>query len=218
MSEYVIVDLEMCKVPKPMRTEKYHWSFETIQIGAVLINDDLEIVYEFSTYVHPQYGSIDDYIKHLTGITPFDVRDAVTMENALKTFVNWVPEDAVCVSWSNSDEKQIRHEIEDKEIHLSRLEMLLDSWLDSQKTFGEKMNTEKQYRLSEALIAADIIYDENIHDGLVDAKNTAKLFIKMEKEPVLVLNDYYRLSQDEEVETQMYAIGDLFPALQVAIA
>ena len=218
MREYVIVDLEMCKVPKPMRTEKYHWSLETIQIGAVLVNENLEIIDEFNSYVHPEYGSIDDYIKHLTGITPFDVRDANGMEDALKAFVNWVPEDAVCVSWSTSDEKQIRHEIEAKEIHLPRLEMLLDNWQDCQKTFGEKMNTERQYRLSEALIAADILYDENIHNGLVDARNTAELFIKMEKEPVLVLNNYYRRSLEEEVQPEMYTIGDLFPGLQMAIA
>ena len=62
MREYVIVDLEMCKVPKPMRTEKYHWSSETIQIGAVLVNENLEIIDEFNSYVHPEYGSIDDYI------------------------------------------------------------------------------------------------------------------------------------------------------------
>ena len=96
--------------------------------------------------------------------------------------------------------------------------MLLDNWQDCQKTFGEKMNTERQYRLSEALIAADIIYDENIHNGLVDARNTAELFIKMEKEPVLVLNDYYRKSREEEVQPEMYTIGDLFPGLQMAIA
>ena len=218
MNQYVVVDLEMCKVPKPMRTEKYHWALETIQIGAVLINENLEIVDEFNTFVHPEFGSIDDYIRQLTGITTYDVKDAAKMEGALQAFVSWVPEDAVCVSWSESDERQIRHEIESKEIHIPRLEMMLDEWQDCQKTFAEKMNTPKQYRLSEALVAADIFYDENAHDGLVDARNTAKLFIKMEKEPVLVLNEYYRRSREEEVETQMYSIGDLFPMLCAAIA
>ena len=146
------------------------------------------------------------------------MKDADGMEDALKAFINWVPEDAVCVSWSDSDEKQIRHETEAKEIHLPRLELLLDNWQDCQKIFGEKMKIERQYRLSEALIAADILYDENIHNGLVDAWNTAELFIKMEKEPVLVLNNYYRRSLEEEVQPEMYTIGDLFPGLQMAIA
>ena len=44
MSKYVIVDLEMCKVPKAVRSSKYHWSSETIQIGAVLVDDNLEII------------------------------------------------------------------------------------------------------------------------------------------------------------------------------
>ena len=35
MSKYVVIDLEMCKVPKNMRTSTYHWANETIQIGAV---------------------------------------------------------------------------------------------------------------------------------------------------------------------------------------
>ena len=48
MSKYVIVDLEMCKVPKAVRSSKYHWSSETIQIGAVLVDDNLEIIDEFN--------------------------------------------------------------------------------------------------------------------------------------------------------------------------
>jgi hypothetical protein len=53
-----------------------------------------------------------------------------------------------------------------------------------------KMNTEKKYRLSEALSIADIDYDENIHDALVDSRNTALLFAKTQLEDVLVLSPY----------------------------
>ena len=59
------------------------------------------------------------------------------------------------------------------------------------------MNAQKNYKLSEALIIADIDYDEGEHDALVDAKNTAQLFIKMEREPVLVLNPYYSNQKEE---------------------
>lgn len=218
MSKYVIVDLEMCKVPKIRRTPQYHWPSETIQIGAVLISDEFEIVDEFNIFVHPEYGWIDNYIKNLTGISPYDVKDACGMKEALEQFVNWIPEDAICVSWSDNDEKQIRHEMESKDIKNDRLDHLLEHWQDCQKTFAEKMGTERQYRLSEALVAADIMYDENTHNGLVDAKNTAMLFIKMKEEPILVLNEYYRRSQEEEEQSEMYTLGSICPALSLAFS
>ncbi|MCH5253963.1 MAG: exonuclease domain-containing protein [Lachnospiraceae bacterium] len=215
MSKYVIVDLEMCMVPKPIRTHRYPWSAETIQIGAVLVDENLEIIDEFNTYVHPEYGAIDGFIRNLTGISSFDVKDASKVKEALEQFVDWVPEDAICVSWSNSDKKQICHEIEAKHINIPRLNMLLETWQDCQKTFSEKMDRKKQYRLSEALIAADIMFDENLHDGLVDAKNTAMLFIKMKKEPVLILNEYYRKSREDGLKSAMFTLGDICPALSV---
>ena len=39
MCKYVIIDLEMCDVPKYRMTENYRWTRETIQIGAVLLNE-----------------------------------------------------------------------------------------------------------------------------------------------------------------------------------
>lgn len=215
MSKYVIVDLEMCRVPKPIRSQKYPWSSETIQIGAVLVDDDLETIDTFNTYVHPEYGAIDGYIRRLTGISSFDVKDAFKMKEALEKFVDWIPEDAICVSWSISDKKQICHEIEAKHIDIPKLNMLLETWQDCQKTFSEKMDRENSYRLSEALVAADIMFDENLHDGLVDAKNTAMLFIKMKKEPDLILNEYYRKSREENEHVGMYTLGDICPAISI---
>ena len=64
------------------------------------------------------------------------------------------------------------------------------------------MNAKKIYSLSEALVIADIDYDENIHDALVDAHNTALLFIKMKKEKVLKLNEHY--NDDSSTKTYTY--------------
>lgn len=217
MSKYAIVDLEMCKVPKAMRNAKYHWASETIQIGAVLVDENLEIVDEFNTYVHPEYGAIDGFIRRLTGITQYDIKDACTMKEALQQFAEWVPKDAVCVSWSDTDEHQIRHEMQGKDIENSKLDELLDNWQDCQKTFGERMNSNRAYSLAEALIAADIIYDDNAHNGLVDAKNTAMLFIKMMREPELVLNEYYVRSK-EEAQRDVYSLASICPGLELALA
>ncbi len=51
MNQYVVVDLEMCKVPYSNRKKEFHGANETIQIGAVLLNENYEVVDEFNTYV-----------------------------------------------------------------------------------------------------------------------------------------------------------------------
>lgn len=197
MSKYVIVDLEMCNVPKGFIRDTYNWRSELIQIGAVVVDESLEIVDEFMTYVRPEFGVVDVYIEKLTGISRKDVQGAPRAKEALELFMNWLPSDATLVSWSENDENQIRKELEAKGIVIEGLSDYLDNWIDCQKTFGGKMNAQKNYKLSEALIIADIDYDEGEHDALVDAKNTAQLFVKMEREPVLVLNPYY-CNQPEE--------------------
>lgn len=206
MSKYVIVDLEMCNVPKGIKRDAYNWRNELIQIGAVLVDESLNITDEFMTLVSPEFGVVDNFIEKLTGISRKDVQGAPKFKEALEMFVNWVPSDAILVSWSENDENQIRKEIEAKNILVEGLNDYIDTWVDCQKTFGEKMNAQKNYKLSEALIIADIDYDDGEHDALVDAKNTAQLFVKMEREPVLVLNPYYSNQKEEETYNPFAAL------------
>lgn len=196
MSKYVIVDLEMCRVPKGLKREEFRGANEIVEIGAVLLDNTYEITDKFKTYVSPEYGEVDRYIQELTGITKTDTVDAPTIKEALELFAEWLPEDAILVSWSDNDEKQIRKEIELKNLEIPKIQNYLINWKDCQKTFSEKMNTSKKYRLSEALIIADIDYNENIHDGLVDAENTAMLFAKMKREPKLKLISCYLAEED----------------------
>lgn len=208
MCQYAVVDLEMCKVPKKIKKDKYPWRLETIQIGAVLLDESLEIVDKFSTFVSPQFGFIDKYIKDLTGISQADLQSAPHMDEALGKFVNWIPDDVKAVSWSRNDEWQIRREIEAKDIRIEGLDAILDNWIDCQETFAEKMHSSKCYSLSEALVAVDIMYKDGAHDGFVDAYNTALLFAKMEREPQLVLNPYYKNAISDECSSG-FTIGEL---------
>lgn len=216
MSRYVIVDLEMCKVPKRARGDNYSWANETIQIGAVLLDEQLEIADKFMTYVAPEYGNIDNFIKKLTGISKANLINAPKMKEALQEFIDWFPRDAIAVSWSDNDEIQIRREIAGKGIVIDGLDEILDNWIDCQKTFNEKMKGEKNFSLAEALIAANIIYEDGAHDGLVDAYNTALLFAKMEKEPELILNPYYQRAIGEEEDSCGTSLGNLFKGLDIS--
>ena len=37
---YLVIDLEMCKVPRDYRSKRYKYANETIQIGAVLLDEE----------------------------------------------------------------------------------------------------------------------------------------------------------------------------------
>ena len=189
MSKYVVVDLEMCRTPKGTKKGSLLLKNELIQIGAVLLNKNFETVDSFMTYVAPEYSRINPFIQKLTGISQKDLAGAPKFKTAIELFAEWLPVDAEVIAWSDNDACQIRSEMEYKNITVQNISV--DKWTDCQKTFSEKMHTEKVYRLSEALSIADIYYDEDFHDALVDAQNTALLFAKMQREDKLVLNPYY---------------------------
>ncbi len=182
MCQYAVVDLEMCNVPYQDRSKPFNLKNEIIQIGAVLLNEAYEICDTFMSYVHPEYGIIDSFITELTGITNKDTAGAPKCEDALSEFASWLPEDTKLVSWSPNDELQVRKELKIKTMNIPKLNNLLKDWVDCQKSFGDIMCSSKSYGLVDALNISSIDYDENIHDALVDAKNTALLFTKIEKE------------------------------------
>lgn len=182
MCNYVIVDLEMCNISSSEKREEFNCNNEIIQIGAVLLNEKLEACDTFMTYVKPEFGALDSHITELTGITDADLLGAPKFEDAIKDFLYWLPVNAQLVSWSENDEIQVKREASAKNINIPMLKKLLKGWIDCQKTFGKVMYSSRNYNLVEALNISSIDYDPNAHDALVDAKNTALLFAKMEKE------------------------------------
>ena len=111
MSSYVVLDLEMCRVPKGAGRQEFGSANELIQIGAVALDEDYNVTDTFETYVAPRYGSVDSYIQKLTGITRKHTADAPSTEDALEAFVKWLPDDAYLVAWSDNDRAQLEREI-----------------------------------------------------------------------------------------------------------
>lgn len=218
MSYHVVVDLEMCKVPRGCRTKDFKWADETIQIGAVLLDDDYQMIDKFDSYVCPEFGKIDSFIKKFTGITEKDVLHAPKMQEALWAFTEWIPEgDVEMVSWSDSDQKQFMHEMIGKTIGNVRMTELLANWNDCQVTFSEKMDSDRKYSLGEALIAADIEQQGQAHNGYYDAYNTALLFAKMETEEEFKLNKLYEEAKSEECSHLSSCLGDLLKGFDFAL-
>ena len=141
MNNYVVIDLEMCNTYKSIMNSKMNYKQELIQIGAVSLDENYDIIDSFVTYVSPEFGIVDGYIKQLTGISKEDTKNAPSAKDALESFVSWLPEDAKIVAWSKNDEKQIRSELHRKHFDIPELRETFGTWTDCQQMFGRKLNT-----------------------------------------------------------------------------
>ena len=210
MKNYVVLDFEMCKVPKGARCSEYHKANEIIQIGAVLLDEEYKMIGEFNKYIKPKYGKLDSFISSFTGIKWDALSEASSLEEVLKEFSEWIPESEVwMVAWSDSDQNQLYGEMTAKNVHNQRLEELSDFWIDSQKIYSEKVDNSRNYSLSEALVACDIDTKGRAHDGLSDAYNTGLLFAKLMTETELKLNSFYMEAKKEETSHLSCSLGDL---------
>lgn len=217
---YLVIDLEMCKVPKHYRTPKYKYANEIIQVGAVLLNEDYERIATINQYVHPEHGVMDYFISDLTGIKSFQLKNAPLLEEALKHMLDWLGDREYKVfAWSDSDYCQLAHEIKCKDIVDDKIDYFMDCerWIDYQAVFGERFGYDRAVALEEALLRSDIDTEGRLHDGLDDAINTAKLIKQLEENPEFVLLGYEQESAKDQ-ETLKFSLGDLFAGLNIECA
>ena len=212
MSKYVVLDLEMCKVPEGEQRQLFPSALELIQIGAVELDEHYKISRTFQSFVKPEFGSVDGFIQDLTGITAKDVADAPTADVVLKAFIHWLEKDAILVTWSEHDVSQIGKELYYKDIDIPDIFDYLDNYIDCQYLFSEKLHAKKSYKLSEALAIANIKYELGMHDAMVDAINTARLFSKLQNEDRSSFSPYFMTEEEAR-----YSVYNSFATRRLAV-
>lgn len=215
---YLVIDLEMCKVPKHYRSKKYKYANEIIQVGAVLLDEEYEVIGRINQYVHPEYGVIDHFISNLTGIQNSQVKNAPSLKDVLTHMIDWVGNREYKVyAWSDSDYSQLQHEIFSKDINDSKIESFMDAerWIDYQEVFGERFEFSRAISLKEALMYCDIEVDGRLHDGLDDAANTAKLIKTLEQDKNFVLCQC-DIDYKTDPEPLSFSMGHLFAGLNLS--
>lgn len=138
---YVVIDLEMCKVPKMYRNKMYKYATEIIEIGTVLLNEDFRQIATLRQYVHPEYGVLDHYISNLTGIQNVQIKNAPLLEEALKHLTNWLGDREYKIfAWSECDFAQLRREIKSKQIEDEQIQNFMQPkrWIDYQDAFVKR--------------------------------------------------------------------------------
>ena len=162
---YLVIDLEMCRVKKLYR-KTYKYASEIIQIGAVLLDEGFNRIATMCEYVNPEYGVLDNFIESMTGIKNRDIKQASKLTEALEHLTDWLGDREYKVyAWSDSDRTQILHEIKAKNIESAKIDdfMKADRWIDYQDVFKKRFDLDSlrpsilRTTLSISLLANSII-------------------------------------------------------------
>lgn len=210
----IVIDLEFTIVdPKNRMRRMKH---EIIQIGAVRVSAEGEILDSFLAYVKPECARhVSRKVSRLTGIADRALSDADALEKVLQDFRAWVGgEKTRFVAWSDTDLRQLRNETDAKGISFSEGE---ERWLDLQKIYPRLMKIGKG-RLMKLSVAADWcgikIEEANLHGALYDALLTAELLSSLMTKEYLEQQDCYKsIMSKEKLQATTMNVGEKFSAL-----
>lgn len=171
--KYIIVDLEATCWERRDKQPN-----EIIEIGAVCINEEKQIISEFNSFVKPTvHTMLSDFCTELTSITQEQVDNAQLFPIVLEQFQDWMysfGEEYLLCSWGFYDRVQFKNDCE--------LHGLAVGWLEDHISLKHQYAVIRQTRsmgMKNALKNEKITLEGIHHRGIDDAKNIAKIFIKL---------------------------------------
>lgn len=212
--KYVVVDLEMNNVAKGSGVRR-RCSQETIEIGAVMLDENMQEVSSFRTYVRPEYNAcIAPQIELLTGITFDMVENAPAFSEAFHMFTSWclgTGDEVMIYAWSGTDYAQIAREVLLKDYAPSTEEahLIKYPWLDFQAEFDQQLGFKKSVSLKNALNMAGLDFSGREHDALDDARSTAQL-MKIFRDRELFEATLSRIEDVMKPSSGGVCLGDMF--------
>jgi len=187
--QYIVVDLEWNQ-PVSYQSSVYRkvgdkLIFEMIQIGAVKLDEEFNIIDSVSIPIRPtHYIKIHPRIKRMTHLGQEELEDAPLFLEAMKQFDHWCGEDCCLLTWGCDDVSVLKQNVDffgwDKPIPAA---------YDIQVLFSEAFELGKDRKGLKAameMVAVEEEADRSFHNALHDAYYTALVFATL-PEPAAVL-------------------------------
>ena len=166
---YLVVDLEAT-----CGETIAHHSREIIEIGAVMVNRQLQIESEFQTFVKPVANpQLTDFCTQLTSITQITIDQAPDFPVALSQFSQWMnkyPSRVFC-AWGDFDRRQIQRDCKRHDLK----NPLNITCFNLKTMFARSQQLPGTYALKQAMELANLSFTGTQHRGIDDARNLAKL-------------------------------------------
>ena len=170
---YIVFDLEAtCWKDRSLRHQS-----EIIEIGAVKMNGEGEVLSEFSEFIRPKlHPELSDFCKELTTITQAEIDAAHYFPEVIAAFQDWIDleRNYLLCSWGFYDKKQLRSDCE--------LNGLPTGWTKNHISLKHQYSTIKKLNrpigMGGALKMEKLKLEGTHHRGIDDARNISKIFLK----------------------------------------
>lgn len=174
--DYIILDLEWNQSPYGRRGEHPRMPSEIIEIGAVRVSKDREMMDEFSELISPSlYKRFNRQIKDMFSYTENDLKDkGHPFKEVCERFLKWCGDDYIFCTWGQSDLFVLQQNMDFYK--MPRLVFPL-KFYDLQKIYAETLTADnKIQRLEKAVEELGISGQDMYHEAISDARYTAKVF------------------------------------------
>lgn len=177
---YIVLDLEWNQSNNE-KDEVKSIPFEIIEIGAIKLNSDKNMVHEFNQLICPQiYKEMHHITKKLIHLQMEELEKGRKFPDVMKEFLSWCGEDYIFCTWGPLDLLELQ-----RNIHFYGMNPISDgplAFLDVQKLFSIAYEDKKSRRTLEyAIDFLEIEKDIPFHRAFSDSYYTAKVLSKIDK-------------------------------------
>lgn len=202
---YIVLDLEWNQCPSGKAEENASLRFEIIEIGAVRLDESLNLADRFREVIKPQvYRSLHFKTKEIIALRTIDFENARVFPEVAEDFLEWCGDDAVFCTWGSADLTELQKNMAYYNMSSPFPFPLL--YYDIQKIFSIIYEDRRSRRsLESAVDFLNIPKTIPFHSALSDAHYTSLIMQKLTPEQILANSsvDYYRTPENRKQEIHL---------------
>ena len=203
MENYIVLDLEWNQSPNGKEGTVEHLPFEIIEIGAVKLDREFQVISQFHGLIKPKvYTSLHFKILEVVHMDMEELeRKGRDFTDIIREFWEWCGKDGIICTWGSMDLTELQRNISYYGMKNPFPNPFL--YYDIQKLYSLNYKEGKEKpSLDGAVEECKIPVDMEFHRALDDAKYTAEVMKHLEWDKVspYISIDYYRVPHAREEE------------------
>ncbi len=204
--DYIVFDLEWNQCPYGKNKENSDLPFEIIEIGAVKLNKNLEIVDRFYHVIKPAvYKTLHFRTKQIVNLTNKEMKSGDPFPETARAFFAWAGPDALFCTWGCADLIELQRNLD----YYKMLKLLKGPmhFFDVQKLFAIQYESmDKRRSLEYAVDYLGIEKTEQFHNALSDADYTARIMSGIDMSIILTYDSFDVYQNPVNKEDEIYAV------------